>query len=163
MAKTVPTAANAELDDAERRILRVIQAEGRLGVQEIADRIGLSPSPTWRRLRALEERGVVRRYAALLDPDQLGVGECVFAHVTLVKHDPEGIAAFERAILARPEVMECFSTTGDADYLLRVVVPNPRAYERFLQEALFTLGAVQHVRSNFTLREVKFTTALPVG
>ena len=150
------------LDEFEKRILRALQEDARIGMPELARRIGLSVSPTWRRVKALEERGVVTRYTALLDPEKAGVPECVFAHVTLTKHDRAGIAEFERAIVERPEVLECFATAGDADYLLRVVVPNTRAYERFLQEAIFTRPVVQHVRSNFALRTVKFSTALPI-
>ena len=150
------------LDEFERRILRALQEDGRLSMQDLADRIGLSVSPTWRRVKSLEERGIITRYVALLEPEKAGVPECVFAHVTLTKHDRAGIAEFERAIVDRPEVLECFATTGDADYLLRVVVPNTRAYERFLEEAIFTRPVVQHVRSNFALRAVKFTVALPI-
>ena len=150
------------MEETDRKILAVLQQEGRLTVQDLAERVGMSVSPTWRRLKALQESGYIRRYAAILDPQRVGVPECVFAHVTLTKHDRTGIEAFERAITRRPEVLECFSTTGDADYLLRVCVPDTRSYERFLQEAIFTHAAVQHVRSNFTLREVKFTTALPI-
>jgi DNA-binding Lrp family transcriptional regulator len=147
-----------DMEEIDRKILAVLQEDGRLTVQELAQRIGLSVSPTWRRLKALQESGAIRRFAALLDPERVGVP----AHVTLTKHDRSGIEGFERAIARRPEVLECFSTTGDADYLLRVCVPDTRSYERFLQEAIFTHSAVQHVRSNFTLREVKFTTALPL-
>ena len=150
------------LDEFERRILRALQEDGRLSMQDLADRIGLSVSPTWRRVKSLEERGIITRYVALLEPEKAGVPECVFAHVTLTKHDRAGIAEFERAIVDRPEVLECFATTGDADYLLRVVVPNTRAYERFLEEAIFARPVVQHVRSNFALRAVKFTVALPI-
>jgi Lrp/AsnC family transcriptional regulator, leucine-responsive regulatory protein len=150
------------LDDFERKILRALQEDARLGMQELAERIGLSVSPTWRRVKSLEERGYITRYAALLDPEKAGVPECIFAHVTLIKHDRAGIAEFEQAIVGRPEVLECFATTGDADYLLRVVVPNTRAYERFLEEAIFTRPVVQHVRSNFALRQVKFTVSLPI-
>ena len=155
--------AEAErLDEFERKILRALQEDARLGMQELAEKIGLSVSPTWRRVKSLEERGYITRYAALLDPDKAGVPECIFAHVTLIKHDRAGIAEFEQAIVGRPEVLECFATTGDADYLLRVVVPNTRAYERFLEEAIFTRPVVQHVRSNFALRQVKFTVSLPI-
>lgn len=150
------------MEDVDRRMLAALQEDGRLTTQELAERAGLSTSPTWRRLKALEEGGSIRRYVALLDPERVGVPECVFAHVTLMKHDRAGIESFERSVSRRPEVLECYSTTGDADYLLRVCVPDTRAYERFLQEAIFTQPVVQHVRSNFTLREVKYTTALPL-
>lgn len=151
-----------ELDDFERRILRALQADGRLSVNELSERIGLSASPTWRRVRALEERGVIRRYVALLDPVRAGVPQCVFTHVTLARHDRAALAEFEEAVMNRPEVLECYATTGDADYLLRVMVPDTAAFERFLQETIFTRSAVQHVRSNFALRQVKYETALDV-
>jgi Lrp/AsnC family transcriptional regulator, leucine-responsive regulatory protein len=157
----IPSEAE-QLDAFERKILRALQEDARLGMQELAEKIGLSVSPTWRRVKSLEERGFITRYAALLDPEKTGVPECIFAHVTLIKHDRAGIAEFEQAIVGRPEVLECFATTGDADYLLRVVVPNTRAYERFLEEAIFTRPVVQHVRSNFALRQVKFTVSLPI-
>ena len=150
------------LDEFERRILRVLQTDGRLSMGELAERIGLSASPTWRRVRALEERGVIRRYVALLDPALAGVPQCVFTHVTLARHDRAALQEFEEAVMNRPEVLECFATTGDADYLLRVMVPDTAAFERFLQETIFARPAVQQVRSNFALREVKYETAIPV-
>jgi len=154
---------NVPLDEFELRILRAVQEDGRLSVNDLAERIGLSTSPTWRRLRALEKRGVIRRYVALLDPALAGVPQCVFTHVTLVKHDRSAIAEFESAVLGRPEVLECFATTGDADYLLRIMVADTAAFERFLQEAIFSRPVVHQVRSNFALRQIKFETALPVG
>jgi Lrp/AsnC family leucine-responsive transcriptional regulator len=150
------------LDVYERRILKALQEDGRLSVQQIAEQIGLSSSPTWRRIRSLEERGVIRRYVALLDPRRAGVAQCVFAHVTLVRHDAAAIASFEQSIAARPEVLECFAISGDSDYILRVAVPDTTAFELFLREALFGCAVVQQVRSAFALRTVKFETALPV-
>ena len=154
---------SVSLDEFELRILRAVQQDGRLSVNDLAERVGLSTSPTWRRLRALEERGVIRRYVGLLDPALAGVPQCVFAHVTLVRHNRSAIADFEAAMLSRAEVLECFATTGDADYLLRVMVADTAAFERFLQEAIFSLPVVRQVRSNFALRQVKFETALPVA
>lgn len=151
------------LDKHERAILEALQEDARLSIQDLSQRIGLSTSPTWRRVKALEAEGVIRGYVALVDPAMVGSGQCVFAHVTLIKHDRSGVEAFERIVLSRPEVMECFSTTGQADYLLRIVVEDARAYERFLQEAVFACPAVQHIHSNFALREIKFTTRVPAG
>jgi len=150
------------LDAHERRILAALQQDGRLSMQELAERVGLSASPTWRRVRSLEERGVIKRYAALLDPDRIGLPECVVAQVTLDRQNRADAAAFERVMVARPEVIECFAMTGDADYLIRVAIPDTRAYERFLQEAIFALPFVRNVRSSFALRTVKLTTELPV-
>ncbi len=154
---------NIPFDEFERRILRTVQDDGRLSVHELAERVGLSSSPTWRRLRGLEERGVIRRYVALLDPALAGVPQCVFTHVTLVKHDRAAIAAFEAAMMNRPEVLECFATTGASDYLLRVMVTDTAQFDRFLQDAIFSQAAVHQVQSNFALRQVKFETKLPVG
>ncbi len=150
------------LDRYERAILGALQEDARLSIQDLATRIGLSTSPTWRRVRGLEARGVIRGYVAMVDAGQLERGQCVFAHVTLAKHDRSGVEAFEAAILAREEVLECFSTTGEADYLLRVIVRDAADYERFLREAVFSCPAVQQIHSNFALREVKFTTRVPV-
>lgn len=150
------------MEETDRKILAALQEDGRLTLQELADRIGMSTSPVWRRLKALQESGHIRQFTAILDPDRVGVPECVFAHVTLIKHDRAGIEAFERSIARRPEVLECYATTGDADYLIRVCVTDTRSYERFLQEAIFSQPVIQHVKSNFTLREVKYTTALPL-
>lgn len=155
--------ADEALDEFEKRILRALQRDGRLSTQELAEEVGLSASPCWRRVKALEQRGYIRRYAALLDEVKLGVGQTVFAHVTLVKHDREGMADFERMAAARPEVMECYSMTGQADYILKVAVADVQAYERFLQEAVFRLPAVSHVHSNFALRPVKYEVAYPVA
>jgi Lrp/AsnC family transcriptional regulator len=150
------------LDRHERAILDALQDEARLTIQDLAQRIGLSTSPTWRRLKSLEERGIIRGYVALVDAQGVGQGQCVFAHVTLAKHERAGVEAFEALMAERPEVLECFSTTGQADYLLRIIVRDAQAYERFLREAVFTCPAVQQIHSNFALREVKFTTKVPV-
>jgi DNA-binding Lrp family transcriptional regulator len=149
-------------DEFRRRILATLQHEGRLTNQELADRIGLSPSPCWRRVRELEKEGVIRRYAAILDPEKVGVGECVFLHVNLEMHSRESLIGFERAIRDRPEIVECYAVTGDADFLLKVFVPNIRAYDRFLNDIVFRIPGVAHVKSSFTLREVKNDTALPL-
>ncbi len=150
------------LDEYERAIVNALQRNGRYTVQELARHIGLSTSPTWRRLKALEERGVIKEYVARIDAAKLGYNDTVFAYVTLRKHNRAEIADFERAIVNRPEVLDFFSMTGDADYLMRVVVRSTREYERFLNEAVFTNPAVQQIKSNFSLREIKNTVAIPV-
>ena len=151
-----------ELDGFERAILVALQKNARLSVQEIADSIGLSASPTWRRIKAMQDAGLVLDYVARLDAAKLGFGQTVFANVTLIKHQREAMRDFERAILERPEVLQCFSMTGSADYIIRVVVQDAAHYERFLQEVVFTSPAVQHISSHFALREIKNTAALPL-
>src|SRR5262245_8212262 len=109
------------LDPVDRAIVTALQENGRATVQELAERVRLSPSPTWRRVKALEQRGVIKDYVARVDAAALGYHDTVFAHVTLSKHNRDGIQAFEAAMLERPEVLDVYSMTGDADYLLRVV------------------------------------------
>jgi len=150
------------LDAHDRAILVALQENGRYTVQELAARIGLSPSPTWRRLKALEQRGVITGYVARVDAAKLGYHDTVFAHVTLSKHNRAGIDAFEQAMLSRPDVLDVYSMTGDADYLVRVVARSTREYERFLNDAVFSNVAVQQIKSNFALRPIKSTVAIPV-
>jgi DNA-binding Lrp family transcriptional regulator len=150
-------------DHYERHILIELQANARLTNQELAERVNLSPSACWRRVKALEDAGVILRYAAILDPRKVGFGESVFAHITLARHSAALNREFTDAISRHPEVMECFTTTGEADVLLRVVTPNVPAYDAFLEEAIFTAPGIGQVRSNFALRQVKFETALPIA
>jgi Lrp/AsnC family leucine-responsive transcriptional regulator len=152
----------AREDPLRRRILATLQREGRLTNQELADRVGLSPSPCWRRVRELEEEGVIRRYAAILDPEKAGISECVFTLINLEMHNQDSLTAFEQAVKDRPEIVECYAITGDADFLLKVHVPNIRAYDRLLNEVIFRIPGVKHVKSSFTLREIKYDTALPL-
>jgi DNA-binding Lrp family transcriptional regulator len=150
------------LDAMKLKMLAALQVDGRLSNQELADRIGLSASPCWRRLRELEAAGFIRRYAAILDPDKVGCGECVFTLVNLEMHNRDSLAAFERAVAERPEILECYAMTGDADFLLKVQVPNIRAYERLLNDVIFRIPGIRHVKSSFALREIKNDTALPL-
>ena len=116
----------------------------------------------WRRVKALEQAGVILRYAAIVDPKKVGLGECVFAHISLARHSAQAAQDFAQSIMARPEVMECFFTTGDADILLRVATPSVSAYDKFLEEFIFYAPGISQVRSNFALRQIKFETALPL-
>jgi Lrp/AsnC family transcriptional regulator, leucine-responsive regulatory protein len=151
------------LDAVDRRILRLLQQNARLSNAELAQKVGLSVSPTWRRVRALEETGVITGYQALVDPGAVGLPVNVFVHVTLEKQVETTLEAFESAIRRRPEVMECYLMTGDADYLLRVVVPDLAAYERFLMHHLTRVPGIANIRSSFALRPVKYRTDLPLG
>ena len=152
----------AQLDMYERRILIALQENARLTNEELAKQVGLSPSACWRRVKALEQAGVILRYAAIVDPKKVGLGECVFAHISLARHSAQSAQEFAQSIRARPEVMECFFTTGDADILLRVATPSVSAYDKFLEEFIFYAPEISQVRSNFALRQIKFETALPL-
>ncbi len=151
-----------KIDQTDERILEALQTQGRLANQQLAENLGLSPASCWRRIRALEEGGVIQRYAALLDRKLLGLNLCTFVHVSLARHDKQNVTAFEAAIKNHPEVLECYATTGDADFMLRVVTRDIEAYDRFLENFMFTLPGLLQVKSNIALREIKFETKLPV-
>lgn len=150
------------LDRISRRLLHELQKDSRLSVQELSRRVGLSATPCWRRLKEIERAGLIRRHTVLIDREAVGLKECLLAHVTLLRHAGNTVEEFERAVLAHPEVIECYSTTGDADYILKVVVEDMKAYDRFLHQRIFTLPGVANVRTAVVLREVKYDTVLPV-
>ena len=129
---------------------------------ELAQAVNLSPSPCLARMRKLEASGVIRRYVTLLDPITAGMTVSVFIHVSLEKQIESSLENFERAMSERPEVMECYLMTGDADYLLRVVVPDVQALERFIVQFLSRVRGVGNIRSSFALKQVKYQTALPL-
>lgn len=150
------------LDAIDRRILDALQRNARIANVDLAREVGLSPSPCLRRLRDLEEKGLVRGYAALLDPAKVGLPLSVFVQVTLERQIEPALEAFERAMAARPEVVECYLMTGDSDYLLRVVVADVSAYEVFLKDHLTRVPGVASIKSSFALNQIKYTTALPI-
>jgi DNA-binding Lrp family transcriptional regulator len=152
----------ADLDDIDRRILAQLQENARISNVDLAAAVGLSPSPCLRRTRALEASGLIRGHVALLDPVQLGLGVSIFVHVTLEKQVEEALGTFERAVISRPEILECYLMTGDADYLLRVVVADLPAYERLMIEHLTRIPGVSSIRSSFALKQVKYRTQLPL-
>jgi len=149
-------------DGTDRRILEVIQEDARISNSELADRIGLSPSPCWRRVRTLEDNGVIERYVTLVNAKAVGLPITVFATVTLEKQVESALESFEKAVTERPEVMECNLMTGEFDYLLRVVVPDLTAYERFLMDHLTRIKGIASIKSSFSLKQVSYKTALPL-
>ncbi|HZT18002.1 MAG TPA: Lrp/AsnC family transcriptional regulator [Dongiaceae bacterium] len=150
------------LDAIDRRILARLQENARMANTELAAAVGLSPAPCLRRVRALEESGVIRKHVSLVDPGAVGLPVSVFVSISLERQVEEALKRFERAILTRPEVMECYLMTGDADYLLRVVCADLAAYERFVLEHLAKAPGVSSIRSSFALKQVKYSTALPL-
>ena len=149
-------------DGTDRRILEVIQEDARISNTELADRIGLSPSPCWRRVRTLEDNGVIERYVTLVNAKAVGLPITVFATVALEKQVESALESFEKAVTERPEVMECNLMTGEFDYLLRVVVPDLTAYERFLMDHLTRIKGIASIKSSFSLKQVSYKTALPL-
>lgn len=153
-----------ELDRYDRQILNILQADGRISNQELADRIGLSPSPCLRRVRALEEGGLIVDYRALLDAKALGLTLMALIHISMDQHTPERFSAFEAAIAGIPEVMECLLITGQAaDYQLKVAVKDLDAYQELLLKRITGIAGVSGVHTSFVLRRVVDKTAFPVG
>ena len=150
------------LDAIDRKILAQLQQDARIANVALADAVGLSPAPCLRRVRALEEQGVIRKHVTLVDPAAVGLAVSVFVHVSLERQIEPSLKRFEAVILTRPEVMECYLMTGDADYLLRVVCADLGAYERFLLDHLTQVPGVASIRSSFALKQVKYSTALPI-
>ncbi|MGB5834071.1 MAG: Lrp/AsnC family transcriptional regulator [Thiohalocapsa sp.] len=152
------------LDAYDKRILEILQQEGRISNQELADRIGLSPSPCLRRVRALDEGGIIAGYRAMLDAKKLGLNLMAFLSISMDRHTPERFANFDAAVAAMPEVLECSLITGrDADYQLKVVVRDMDAYQELLLNKLTRIEGVSGVHSSFVLRQVVERTALPLS
>ena len=153
-----------ELDRYDRHILDTLQSTGRINNQDLADRIGLSPSPCLRRVKALEESGLIIGYHALLDAKKLGLSLMALIHISMDRHTPERFASFEHSVGELPEVLECLLITGqDADYQLKVVVHDMEAYQALLLNQITRIKGVSGVHSSFVLRRVIDRTALPLG
>ena len=138
-----------------------MQADGRITNHELAARVGLSPSPCLRRVRLLEERGVISKYVGLVDPAALGLQVSAFVRVRLDGQGDQNLAAFERTVVGFPEVMECYLMTGESDYQLRILVASLADFEDFLRQKLTRIAGVAQVTSSFALRPIVYRTALP--
>jgi len=149
-------------DLLRRKILAALQQDARLTNQELAEKVGSSASPVWRRVKEMESEGIIKRYAAILDAERVGVGECVFAQINIERHKPDMYEKFQQVVKRLPEVLECHALTGDADFLLKIRVPSVKAYDQLLNDHIFRIPGVSHVKSSFTLREIKSETALPI-
>lgn len=149
------------LKQKDRLLLRELQKDSRLTMQQLAERVGMSSSACWRRVRNLEESGVIDRYAVIVNPRKAGFTLSSMTVVSLAQHERKNVENFVREVLRHPEVLECFATSGEADYHLRVVAEDMDAYNRFLDDFIFRLPGVSQVRSNIILKEIKADTALP--
>jgi len=150
------------VDGIDRRILATLQSRPELSNNELADVVGLSSTPCWRRMKKLEADGVIAGRAVLLNPKALDLTVNVFAEIRLKQHDEETLNGLEAAVSRQPEIVECFSVSGDSDYMVRVVMRSIEAYECFLKKVLLHLPGVAAVNSRFALGCVKLTTALPI-
>lgn len=143
------------MDATDKRILRALARRGRLTNAELAEEVGLSPSPCWTRVRRLEGAGVIRGYAALLDRAALGLPDTVFLEVMMEKHDDALLRRFEDAVRDMPEVLECHLVTGEYDYVMKLAVGGTAGYEALLRDKIYRLPGVRHTRTSFALRRLK--------
>jgi Lrp/AsnC family leucine-responsive transcriptional regulator len=159
----VPKAENSSLLDAySLKILLELQRDARQTVAQLSAAVGLSPTPCWKRVKDMESAGVIRGYTALVDQEKVGLHLTVMVEVNLTHHNEELVQRFEQAIAESPYIVRCQATTGQADYLMTVLAPDIKHYERFLHETIFKLPGVTHVRSSIVLREIKSENALPI-
>ena len=152
-----------DLDRYDRLLLAELQRDARQTVQQLAAAVGLSSTPCWKRVKELEARGVIRGYTALVDRGKVGLALCVLAEVNLTRHNEDDVRRFEAAVAQSPQIVSCYATTGQADYVIKVLVSDIGEYEAFLHETAFKLPGVTHVRSSVVLKEVKAETRLPIG
>ena len=152
-----------KLDKTNLRILSQLQQDASLSNVELAAKVSLSPSPTLARVKQMEGEGVIARYVALVDPHALGLKVNVFVRVSLEKQEAGALERFEQAVSHFDEVMEVYLMTGDEDYLLRIVVPDIQALERFILEHLTRIPGIKNIKSSFALKQVKYKTALPIA
>ena len=146
----------------DRAILAELQRDSRLTMQQLAEKVGMSSSACWRRVRSLEESGVIDRYAVIVNPAKAGFALSSMTQVSLARHEERSVENFVTEVLRHPEVLECFATSGEADFHLRVVVEDIDAYNKFLDDFIFRIPGVSQVRSNIVLKEIKADTALPL-
>lgn len=150
------------MDQTDIKILKHLQEDGRASAQQISDEVGLSAAPVWRRVKAMEAAGVILGYYAQVERSKAGLQGCMFTQISLERHSSEMVENFERSVRDAPEILECYAVTGDADYLLKVLVPSPEAYDRFLHRFLFNLPGVRQTRTIVALREIKHDVKLPL-
>jgi len=162
MPTRVVNSAKSDLTAIDRRILRALQEDGRMTIQAIADRVGLSASPCLRRIRQMEDAGIIAAYSAVIDQKAVGLPVSVFISIKLERQRAEELDRFGEAIAGWPEVMECYLMTGQFDFLLRVVCADLAAYEAFLREKLTQVAGVSSIESSFSLGQVKYSRVLPI-
>ncbi len=150
------------LGSKDRAILSELQRDSRLTMQQLAEKVGMSSSACWRRIRSLEESGVIDRYAVIVNPVKAGFSLSSMTLVSLARHEERSVENFITEVMRHPEVLECFATSGEADFHLRVVVEDIDAYNKFLDDFIFRIPGVSQVRSNIVLKEIKVDTALPL-
>ena len=150
------------LDLQDRKILSVLQKDGKISIQDLADKVGMSTSPCWRRVRKLEEAGLISGYVALLDTRKLGLNTRAYVHISLIDHTEESIRIFDEFVARQEQIVECCSITGSDDYLLNIIATDPESLEKFIMKQILRLGIVRSSTTHFVLRQKKYTTAVPL-
>lgn len=162
-SKMASNEETVSLDSYSLQILFELQRDSRQTVQQIADAVGLSATPCWRRIKEMEAAGVIRGYTVVVDREKVGLNLAAVVEVNIDRHSESQVREFERAVAASPQIVQCVSATGPSDYILTVLVPDIKHYEAFLHATLFQLTGVTHVRSAIVLRDVKVASTLPIG
>ncbi|MGB4056089.1 MAG: Lrp/AsnC family transcriptional regulator [Porticoccaceae bacterium] len=150
------------IDHYDQAILRVLQNEGKIGIQELAEKVNLSTSPCWRRVKKLEDAGIISDYVALLNPNRLGLTAMAYVHIALLDHRQETIELLDKFVDGQEQIVECSSITGSNDYVLKIIEKDTESLEKFIMQHLLRLGIVRSSTTNLILRQKKFTTALPL-
>lgn len=150
------------MDKTDIGILQALQEDGRASAQQLSEQVGLSAAPVWRRVKALEAAGVIQGYSAQVDRGKVGLHGCMFAQISLERHSASTVENFERSVRDAPEILECYAVTGDSDFLLKILVESPEAYDRFLHRFLFNLPGIRQTRTIVALREIKHEVRLPL-
>ena len=150
------------MDEVDRKLLALMQADSTTAIAELADRVGLSPTPVWKRIQKLEQAGVISGRVALVDPERVGIGLIVFVAIEAHEHTPDWMAAFARALENMPEVMDAYRMAGEVDYMLRVAVPGMAAFDEFYKKLIASVP-LKNVTSRFAMERLKHTTAYPLA
>ena len=150
------------IDHYDQAILRVLQNEWKIGIQELAEKVNLSTSPCWRRVKKLEDAGIISDYVALLNPKRLGLTAMAYVHIALLDHRQETIELLDKFVDGQEQIVECSSITGSNDYVLKIIEKDTESLEKFIMQHLLRLGIVRSSTTNLILRQKKFTTALPL-
>lgn len=151
-----------DLSSADLKILQLLQQDAGLSTAEIAEKVGISQSPCWRRISRMEKAGLIKKRVAVLDQRKLGMEVVVFVNISLTAHGRQNLAAFEKEIRRFPEVLECYTVTGQMDYMLKIVTRDIQHYERFIRDQLMTLPMIREMHSTIAITEIKDTTELPL-
>ena len=150
------------MDAIDVKILSRLQEDGRASAQQLSEHVGLSAAPVWRRVKALEASATIQGYYAKVDRHKVGLQSCMFTQISLDRHSADIVQNFERSVRDAPEIIECYAVTGDADFLLKILVPSAEAYDSFLHRFLFNLPGVRQTRTIVALRELKQEVRLPL-